>query len=65
MEEEKDDRTVQLGKIAQEYSVYIMAQAKARHEYWPDLFFNVGLIIDPDGNVIFKHHNLKGNSNAS
>jgi len=38
--------------------VFIMAQAKARHEDWADLFFNVGFVIDPDGNVILKHYKL-------
>jgi beta-ureidopropionase len=50
--------TDQLGQLAREYSVFIMAQAKARHEAWPDRFFNVGFIIDPSGAVILKHHKL-------
>jgi predicted amidohydrolase len=35
-----------------------MAQAKARHEDWPDLFFNVGFVVDPHGEVILKHHKV-------
>ena len=35
--------TDQLGELARQYNVFIMAQAKARHEDWPDLFFNVDL----------------------
>jgi len=35
-----------------------MAQAKARHEDWPDRFFNVGFVVDPDGAVILKHYKL-------
>jgi len=50
--------TDQLGELAREYSVFIMAQAKARHEDWPDRFFNVGFIIDPDGAVILKHYKI-------
>ena len=40
--------TEQLGQIAKEFDVYLMAQAKARREDWPDLFFNIGFILDPD-----------------
>ena len=50
--------TDRLGKLAKKWGVFIMAQAKARHEDWPDLFFNVGFVIDPDGNVILKHYKL-------
>ena len=35
-----------------------MAQAKARHEEFPGRFFNVGFVIDPDGEVILRHHKL-------
>ena len=50
--------TEELAKIAKEFDVYLMAQAKARHEDWPDLFFNVGFVLDPDGDVILKHYKL-------
>ena len=35
-----------------------MAQAKARHKDWPDRFFNVGFIVDPDGEVILQHYKI-------
>ena len=35
-----------------------MAQAKARHEAFPDRFFNVGFAIDPSGEIILKHYKL-------
>lgn len=47
-----------LGRIARDYDVFIMAQAKARHPDWPDRFFNVGFVIDPSGEVIMKHYKL-------
>jgi len=50
--------TDQLGELAREYGVFIMAQAKARHEDWPNLFFNVGFILDPDGQLILKHYKI-------
>ena len=50
--------TDQLGQLAREYKVFVMAQAKARHPDWPDRFFNVGFILDPDGAVILKHYKL-------
>ncbi|MGE3808541.1 MAG: nitrilase-related carbon-nitrogen hydrolase [Gemmataceae bacterium] len=48
----------ELGKLAREYNVFIMAQAKARHPDWPDRFFNVGFIIDPSGAVILQHYKV-------
>ena len=50
--------TEQLGEIAKDYNAFIMAQAKAKHEDWPDRFFNVGFIINPDGEVILKHYKV-------
>ena len=47
-----------LGELAREYGVYIMAQAKARHPDWRDRFFNVGFVLDPNGNVILKHYKV-------
>src|ERR1700730_14366360 len=50
--------TDRLGQLARKWGVFIMAQAKARHEDWPDRFFNVGFILDPDGAVILKHYKI-------
>ena len=36
----------------------MMGQAKARHEAFPDRFFNVGFAIDPNGEVVLKHYKL-------
>ena len=46
------------GKLARQYNVFIIAQAKASHPDWKDRFFNVGFILDPDGEVILKHYKL-------
>ena len=35
-----------------------MAQAKARHPEFPDRFFNVGFILDPEGEVVLRHYKL-------
>jgi predicted amidohydrolase len=35
-----------------------MAQAKARHPDWPDLFFNVGLVISPDEEIVLVHYKI-------
>ena len=43
------EETEALGKIAREYNVFIMAQAKARHPDWKDRYFNVGFILNPRG----------------
>jgi beta-ureidopropionase len=47
-----------LGALARGYNTFIMAQAKARHPDWKDRFFNVGFIIDPQGEVILKHYKV-------
>jgi predicted amidohydrolase len=47
-----------LGDLAREWNTYIMAQAKATHPKFPDRFFNVGLIFNPSGEIILKHHKL-------
>src|SRR3954454_21603358 len=50
--------TERLGELARQWDVFIMAQAKARHEEFPGRFFNVGFVIDPNGEVILRHHKL-------
>lgn len=50
--------TDRLGELAKAHNVYIMAQAKARHEDWDDLFFNVGFVISPTGDIVLKHHKV-------
>jgi len=47
-----------LGLIAREHRAFVMAEAKARHPDWPDLFFNVGFAIDPEGAIILQHYKL-------
>ena len=44
--------TDRIGRLARSWGTFIMAQAKARHADWPDRFFNVGFVVDPDGAVI-------------
>jgi hypothetical protein len=46
-----------LGRLARQWNAYVIAQAKARHPEFPDRFFNIGFLIEPeDGAVILKHH---------
>jgi hypothetical protein len=45
------EETEELGKLARQYDAFIMAQAKARHPDWQDRFFNVGFILNPQGEV--------------
>ena len=47
-----------LGLIAREHRAFVMAEAKARHPDWPDLFFNIGFVIDPEGVIILQHFKL-------
>lgn len=50
--------TEALGKLARQYDAFIMAQAKARHPEIPDRFFNVGFILNPQGEVILQHYKV-------
>jgi Carbon-nitrogen hydrolase len=51
--------TDSLGRLAQQWNAYVIAQAKARHPEFPGRFFNVGFVIEPeDGTVILRHHKL-------
>jgi len=47
-----------LGALARQYDVYIMGQAKARHPEIADRFFNIGFILDPEGEVILQHYKV-------
>jgi beta-ureidopropionase len=47
-----------LGLIAREHRAFVMAEAKARHPDWPDLFFNLGFVIDPEGAIVLRHYKL-------
>jgi len=47
-----------LGAIAREYHAFVVAQAKAHHPDWKDRFFNVGFVLDPNGDVILKHYKV-------
>ena len=48
--------TAMLGEIAREFGVYLVAQAKATDPDFEGLFFNIGFILDPQGEVILKHY---------
>lgn len=48
--------TDRLGEIAREMNAYVIGQAKALHPEFPNRFFNIGFIIDPDGEIILKHY---------
>lgn len=50
--------TDRLGELAKKHNVFIMAQAKAKNEDWPGIMFNVGFIINPQGEIILKHHKM-------
>jgi predicted amidohydrolase len=36
----------------------VIGQAKAHHPDWKDRFFNVGFVIDPNGEVIHRHYKV-------
>jgi predicted amidohydrolase len=50
--------TERLGALARHWDIFIMAQAKARHPEFPGRFFNVGFVIDPQGEVVLRHHKV-------
>src|SRR3954463_1424627 len=45
-----------LGELARSYDTFVIAQAKARHEAFPDRFFNVGFALDRRGGGALKQH---------
>jgi predicted amidohydrolase len=52
------EETAFLGELARHWKVFIMGQAKARNEHFPGMFFNLGFVIDPSGEVILRHHKV-------
>ena len=50
--------TERLGQLAQRHNLFIMAQAKVREPDWPDIMFNVGFVINPQGDIILRHHKM-------
>ncbi len=53
------EETELLGQVCKQFGIYMIGQSKARDtELWPegDRFFNMVFIIDPNGEVIHKHH---------
>jgi len=52
------EETEALGRLARQYDVFVMAQAKARHPEVKDRFFNVGFVINPEGEVILQHYKV-------
>jgi len=45
-------------RLARKWGVFVMAQAKARHPEFPGRFFNVGFVLNPDGEVVLRHHKV-------
>jgi predicted amidohydrolase len=50
------EETDRLAEIAKQYRVYLIAQAKAKDENFPNRFFNNAFIIDPQGRIILRHY---------
>jgi predicted amidohydrolase len=50
--------TEALGDLARRWDVFIIAQAKARHPEFPGRFFNCGFVLDPQGEVVLRHHKV-------
>ena len=46
------EETDMLAAKAKQYGTYIAAQALENDPDWPDLFFNTGFIINPQGKII-------------
>ncbi|MDI3409024.1 nitrilase-related carbon-nitrogen hydrolase [Streptomyces cavernicola] len=54
-----------LARFAREQDLFILGQAKARHPDWPELFFNVGFLINPAGEIVLKHYKMSALSRSS
>src|ERR671930_1392283 len=50
--------TDRLGELARQWDIFILPQARPRHEEFPGRFFNVGFVISPQGEVILRHHKV-------
>lgn len=50
------EETEALGKKSKEMGIYIVGAALEYIKDWPELTFNCGFIIGPDGKVIHKYH---------
>ncbi len=48
-----------LGKIAKEFDLYLIAQAKVTHPKIPDRFFNSAFLINPEGEVILQSYKMQ------
>lgn len=51
--------TRQLGDLARGLNAYLIAQAKVKHEHFPERFFNCAFVIDPRGEIIHRHYKLQ------
>ena len=46
-----------LGQYAKQFGIYLMAQMVAKDpDFFPDRIFNIGFIMDPNGEMIHKHY---------
>ena len=52
------EETDTLGAYAREFNVFIAAQARARHGELPNRYFNVGIIINPAGEIVLKSYKI-------
>src|SRR5260370_30250141 len=50
--------TDRLGRLLPQWGVFIMAQAQAHPQDWPDRFFNIRFIVDPHRPVSLKHYTI-------
>jgi predicted amidohydrolase len=53
------EETFLIGQKAKQYNCYIELGCYARQDDWPNHFINMGVIIDPQGEVIYKHWKLR------
>lgn len=44
-----------LGEKARQHGVFILAQLKEKLPQYPDRFFNTVFLVDPDGEVVYRH----------
>lgn len=51
--------TEMLGKVAAEFDLYLIGQAKVRHPEFPDRFFNSAFLINPAGEVILQSYKMQ------
>lgn len=57
--------TDQLGEIASRNGCYLTGHFLEKIEYWPDRYFNTGILVAPSGEIVLKYRKHNGPNNLN